>query len=173
MQPDLIDYDNFDASDIPTRDAFSIDDEASAAWAIRKTRAASDRITKAERLAEGEWDRIKHWLESSTKSDRDSVEFFTGLLTEFHARVLADDPTCKSIKLPHGTLTSRAQQDAWEIDAEQFIPWARTHAPEVLIEQGPSIDKKAAKAYLLETGEEAPGVTITARGPSFTVKTSK
>ena len=109
-------------------------------------------------------------------------------LEMWHRAVLADDPSRKSISLPCGTLKSRVQQPEWLFDDEVFIAWAREHAPSLVRvpEPKPAVDRNAAKKALLtvevgegahsiltEEGEVVPGVTVTVRGPSFSVVTEK
>jgi hypothetical protein len=166
MQPDLLDYDHE-----PQPEAFTIEDDAAAEWAIRKIAAAQARIKDADKLYQGELYRLECWHRDTTKSDTERIEFFQGLLTAYHAAQLAEDPGRKTIKLPHGTLTSRAQGPVYEF-TDDYLAWAAKNAPETLRERAPEVDKTAAKAYLQETGEVAPGVTITERGPSFSVKVS-
>ena len=109
-------------------------------------------------------------------------------LEMWHRAVLADDPSRKSISLPCGTLKSRVQQPEWLFDDEVFIAWAREHAPSLVRvpEPKPAVDRNAAKKALLtvevgegahsiltEEGEVVPGVTVTGRGPSFSVVTEE
>lgn len=110
-------------------------------------------------------------------------------LEMWHRAVLADDPSRKTISLPCGTLKSRVQQPEWVFDDEVFIAWAAEHAPELvrIPEPKPQVDKTAAKKALIpatsgdcaeapavtEGGEVVPGVTVTVRGPSFTVVTEE
>lgn len=108
-------------------------------------------------------------------------------LEMWHRAVLADDPARKTISLPCGTLKARAQQPVWEFDDEVFLAWAQEHAPDLVRvpEPKPQVEKAAAKKALIVTtiepgatvpaltaeGEVVPGVTVTARPPSFTVST--
>lgn len=109
-------------------------------------------------------------------------------LEMWHRAVLADDPSRKSISLPCGTLKSRVQQPEWVFDDEVFIAWAREHVPSLVRvpEPKPAVDRNAAKKALLtvevgegahsiltEEGEVVPGVTVTVRGPSFSVVTEE
>ena len=80
------------------------------------------------------------------------------------------------------------QQPEWVFDDEVFIAWAVEHAPDLVRvpEPKPAVDKTAAKKTLLtvevgegahsiltEEGEVVPGVTVTGRGPSFSVVTEE
>lgn len=167
MLPDIHDY---DVEDRPT-ESFSIKDDDAAEWALRKIRVATERITAAEKQYERELFRLQAWLAEATKAERERVQFFESHLFDYHARILAEDPARKTVKLPHGNLVSRARSDQWDF-ADEFIEWAQTHAPGTLRTPEPVVDKAKAKAYLQETGEAAPGVTVTEQGPSFSVKVS-
>lgn len=107
-------------------------------------------------------------------------------LEMWHRAVLADDPGRKTISLPCGTLKARVQPPVWEFDDEAFLAWATVHAPGLVRvpEPKPAVNKaEAKKALIVEEqaefdpavftaeGEIVPGVTVTSRGPSFTVST--
>lgn len=167
---EAIDYD--EAED--TVDAWQVQDEAGAEWAIRKIAAAQLRIDNVRKLAESERARLAHWEATTTQPDQTTIDALTEKLTAWHARILEADAERKTIKLPHGTLSARKQPQAWEWDEATYMDWALVKAPDTIKQPDPCIDKTAAKKYaqeLLETtGEVPPGATPIERGVSFTVK---
>jgi len=137
-------------------------------------------------VAEAQIEQVQRWLEAAEAKHVRAIEYHTGQLAQYHAAVLAKNPKAKTIELPNGTLTSRAQQPVWEFDDEAFIAWARDHAPEAVRyppAPDPEIDKAEAKNALTrrdgkgraiafgvtEDGETPPGVTVTSRDPKFEV----
>lgn len=138
--------------------------------------------------AAAEIDRIDEWHARRVEVLANRERWLVEGLEMWHRAVLADDPGRKTISLPCGTLKSRVQQPLWVFDDEVFIAWAVEHAPDLVRvpEPKPAVDKTAAKKTLLtvevgegahsiltEEGEVVPGVTVTGRGPSFSVVTEE
>lgn len=169
---EAIDYDESE----DTVDAWQVQDEAGAEWAIRKIAAAQLRIDNVRKLAESERARLAHWEATATQPDQTTIDALTEKLTAWHARILEADAERKTIKLPHGTLSARKQPQAWEWDEATYIDWALAEAPGTIKMLEPTIDRAAAKKFaqqLLETtGEVPPGATPIERGVSYTVKAS-
>ena len=111
------------------------------------------------------------------------AERWETLLVSYHRAVLAENDREKTIKLPHGTLSSRKAPDKWEFDDEAFIAWAKANAPDLVRtkdEVAKSKVKDALKgscrgdgAVATDSGEIVPGVTVTIGEPSFTVTTEE
>lgn len=169
---DAIEYDESD----DTVDAWQVQDEAGAEWAIRKIAAAQLRINDIHKLAESERARLAHWEATATQADQTTIDALTEKLTAWHARVLEADAERKTIKLPHGTLSARKKAAGWEFDDAVYIPWALVNAPETIKRPEPCIDKtvakKAVQALVEATGEVPPGATPIKATVGFTVKTN-
>lgn len=140
------------------------------AWRQRKIQQARD-------LVESERQRLAEWLEEQEL--RYDPSFHLQVLEGYHRARLADDPKAKTISLPSGTLTARAGQPRWDIEAEAFIPWAQTYAPELLrtkVEPALAEVKKTLGAdpergvAVDGTGSPVPGVHIEPADVRFTVK---
>lgn len=155
---------------------------------LRRIAALHARIAEHDALHQAETRRLDEWLDRVETPLRRQIRWLAEGLEMWHRAVLADDPARKTISLPCGTLKSRAQQPAWEFDDEVFIPWAQKWAPDLVRvpEPRPVVDRTQAKKALnvpddLQPGESThaydaqgdipPGVTVTARPPSFTVVT--
>jgi hypothetical protein len=140
------------------------------AWRQRKIQQARD-------LVEAEKQRLAEWLEE--QEHRYDPSFHLQVLEGYHRARLADDPKAKTISLPSGTLTARAGQPRWEIDAEAFVPWAQTYAASLLrtkVEPAVAEIKKALQVdpdrgvAVDGTGEIVPGVHVEPAETRFTVK---
>lgn len=163
-QPDLINYDQEPVE----RDGFTITDDDSAAWAVRKLRAARIELRRINRAAEEERARLAHWEASASRPHEDSITYFESMLHQYQEQQAAEGR--KTIKLPHGTLSARKRPPAYEFDAETYIAWAVDNAPDTLRE--PTIDRAAVKQLVKETGEIPPGVVVDPEpGYGFTITT--
>lgn len=173
---------DFDAEVAPPADADEADRRLRLLAKVRRE------IAEVERHAADEIDRVNAWAESRYSVLHGRAQWLTDGLEMWHRAVLSEDPSRKSISLPCGTLKSRAQQPEWAFDDEVFLPWAEVHAPSLVRvpEPKPAVDRNAAKKALLtvevgegvhsiltEEGEVVPGVTVTVRGPSFSVVTEE
>jgi len=134
---------------------------------------------------QAELDRVRDRLDARLEIVDKAIAWEEEGLGMYHRARLADDPTAKTLHLPSGTLKSRGQQPAWAYDDVVFIAWAERHRPDLVRtpEPKPEVDKAAAKKVLVVPalaadesgpavtvdGEVVPGVTVTVRGPSFSV----
>lgn len=135
---------------------------------------------------QAEIDRIQARLDDRLQVIDKAIAWEAEGLQMYHRARLADDAAAKTIHLPNGTLKARAQQPAFEYDDDKFLAWAQEHRPDLvrIPEPKPAPDKTAVKKALAvpaldegetaaavdpETGEQVPGVTVTVRGPSFSI----
>lgn len=158
---------------------------------LRRIAALRARIAEHDAFHQAETRRLDEWLDRVETPIRREIRWLAEGLEMWHRAVLAEDPSRKTISLPCGTLKSRVQQPVWVFDDEVFIAWAfdEQNAPELVRvpEPKPQVDKAAAKKTLLVDaehgggdplvltgeGEVVPGVTVTVRGPSFSVVTEE
>lgn len=173
---------DFGADPEPPRDA------EQANWRLRRLAKVRAEMAEVERVAQADIDRAEAWKAARLESLRADERWWAEGLEMWHRAVLSDDPSRKTISLPCGTLVARKQQPVWEFDDEAFLAWAVEHAPELVRvpEPKPQVNKVEAKKVLVPVdplgegcgthvvtaeGEVVPGVTMTTRGPSFTVTT--
>lgn len=142
------------------------------AWRHRK-------IAQARSLVESETARLAEWLAEQEK--RYDTSFHLQVLEGYHRARLADDPKARTISLPSGTLTARAGQPSWQVDAEVFVPWAlkalpdavRTkHEPDkqALKKLVPTEVDKVAVTPVTADGTAVPGVVVEPPVTHFAVK---
>ena len=154
---------------------------------LRQLAKVRSEIMQVQQEAAAEMARIEGWLHARLDVLEGRQQWLAEGLEMWHRAVLSGDPSRKTISLPCGTLKARAQQPVWEFDEPTFLAWAVEHAPDLVRvpEPKPQVEKAAAKKALIVTtiepgatvpaltaeGEVVPGVTVTARPPSFTVST--
>jgi len=90
------------------KQAFEITDLNSLNWAFRKLQAYKAKEQEITDLAAAERQRIDTWEQTQKKSVTDSISFFEGLINQYHAKVLAEDPKAKTISTPYGASKARA-----------------------------------------------------------------
>jgi len=87
---------------------FKIDGLDSADWALRKIAINNKSLQEKEAL----FAKYEQWIkEERTKTERDN-SFFEYLLTDYHVRVLAENPKQKSISTPNGKIQSTTRKPA-------------------------------------------------------------
>ena len=160
---------------------FTVDNLEKAAWAMRKLAHIRKKQAEIQSIADKEIMRIQYWAEDQKKGLEDDARYFEGLLMAYHQSVYADDPKAKTIKLPHGELTARKQQDDWRIMDEVFIQAAKELGLMNLIrvKEEPNktelkkalwFDPETGKVIDPETGAVVDGVTVIPGGVKFSVK---
>lgn len=187
-------FDELDAPEGDEGEGYRIPDDGAADWALRKLTGIRARIANVNAQADRQLEAIeqmilpymlpiREWRNNQLAQLGDEEQFWVGLVTLYHRNVvLAADPAQKTLKLPHGTVSSRKSPDRWDFDAEAFLAWARDVAPEFVREvQEPdrALAKKTLKANAMGQvvymhGDDVvpvPSVNVTPGERSFTVKT--
>lgn len=110
-------------------EAFNINNDDQALWAMRSLAQAQRRIDEVKRQAQVELDRINAWVEANTASLTGTVEYFDRILGDYLMRVREDEQDGrKSLSFPDGTVTSRVTQPKVEVtDLEAFLSWAEAN----------------------------------------------
>jgi hypothetical protein len=148
---DIQPIDDFEIIEEPTREAFIVNDDAKADWAMRKLASIRRKQGDNKAIYDREVLRVAEWLEKvNTDLERDADWFESNLkpyaLTErYNGR--------KSLVLPHGTIKTTAGRPKIEIENElEFLAWAETSQPE-LIRIKKEIDKKVLNTLLTDSGD--------------------
>ena len=106
--------------------AFTINNDDEALWAMRRLAQAQRRIDEVKRQAQVELDRINAWVEANTTSNSQTVDYFERILGDYLMRVRENDTDGrKSLDFPDGKVTSRVVAPKVEVtDLDVFLSWA-------------------------------------------------
>jgi len=159
---------------------FKVHDDKSADWALRKIREHEAKIAYIEEFAEEQIQDILAWAESATKSARDSIQYLSGLLEEYHRQLFAENPKVKTIKLPAGEIQLRQQQPQYRRDNDRLLAWLKANRPEFIRVAETPDWANVKQAFAVhngrlvdpETGEVVDGVDVVEPTmPAFRVRT--
>lgn len=88
------------------KQGWSVDNLESASWAFRKINSLNKQIKENQELAQKEKYLIDQWEQKENSSHKQSIEFFEQKISEYHSKLLAEDPKAK-IKTPYGQASLR------------------------------------------------------------------
>jgi len=161
---------------------FRIQDTQQAIWALRKIIRIRRQRDAVFADADAQIAKIRDWVQAETaRLDREE-RWFTSLLHVFHLDLLREEPKRKTIKLPGGRLSLRAQQPKFERDDVTLIAWLKDNnlTQFVRVVEEPDwaelkkrIETRAEIAIYADTGEVVPGVTVYQRPLLFKVTTEE
>jgi len=164
------------------KEAFTIQDDQAANWALRKIGQMQKQIEDNNALAVAEIDKIEAWNKQENKKSQDSIDYFQGLLSYYALKKKKVDPEFKTLKLPNGNLSFRSQQPKWNLDEEKVIKALKesdakdlikvTEKP-MLAEIKKAFEVNKGKAVNPETGEVIEGITIEEQPEKFGVKVNE
>lgn len=172
--------------DVPDDDEerarFRVDGPSTAEWALRKLRQALDAQEQARAVAADEIARIQEWRDREVGVRQRDVDFFQGLLADYHRAVLAENPESKTIRLPAGQLRARKMPDTVDVkDLDALTEWARANERDELLRVKVEANKAVIKKLPVsdgrvvdpETGEAIPGVTVETGDVRFTAEVAR
>lgn len=147
----IVPVDEFENTEEPIREAFKIDDDSKADWAMRKLASIRRKQSENKAIFDREILRVAEWLDKvNTALERDA-EWFEANLRPY--ALLQRSEGRKSVVLPHGTIKTTAGRAKVEIESpDEFLKWAETSLPEA-IRIKKEIDKSVLKDLITETGE--------------------
>jgi hypothetical protein len=160
---------------------FQIDGLDSLNWAFRKLAAIKAKNDEIGQLVERELDRIRTWEQEQKKYIKADMEFFEGLIGEYHAKQLAADPKAKTISTPYGASKSRASKAAVDkADETALLQYAKENGMKECIKESLKWAdmKKQLKVVSVggnevvvdENGELVPGAIVKPASISFSVE---
>lgn len=170
------DYDT-DVPDIPG----DVDGVNRALRRLARHQRERDAVTTVH---EAEIARIRDRLDARLAIIDKAIAWETEGLQMYHRARLGDDPQAKTLHLPNGTLKAKAQQPAYDYDDDAILRWAKTSHPDLVQTKTvesvpkpelkkllvvPALDEGETAPALDEDGDVVPGVTVTVRGPSFSI----
>lgn len=164
-------------NDEKAKERFQVDNLGSATWAMRMIRAAKEKQAEIQAVADDEMARIVDWFKRENKKHDQTIEFFTGLLQEYHFSEIAKDPKKKTITTPHGNLQMRKSQPKWIYDEERLLPWLKQNGYAGYIRVKEEPNKAELKKVLRvaddhafdENGQPVDGITVIEQPDSFGV----
>lgn len=175
---------------------WQIQDKGCAAWAVRKVAAIRADQAENKRIYDAEaapllaqLAKLQAWLTSENQTLESRAGFFTTHLEQFHRSLMASDPkTPKTIKLPQGEISLRAQAPEMVYDDEALVAWLQFNRPELVRTKTEPVKADLKKVIDLrpadevpdgqlvavdkETGEIVAGVTAVERPQKFELKVS-
>jgi hypothetical protein len=163
-------------------ESFGIKTKEQANFYVKKLQEAREQALHINETANAEIERntgiVNRWREQQLATIEGQLTYLTGML-ETYAQSELQDSSKKSIKLPHGTLQFRKQQDKFEYDDNALLEFleANPSLKEKYVQYKPS----AKKAELKKIGEvkngtlvvenvALPGITVTKQEAKFEVK---
>ena len=137
---------------------------------------------KTEELINQELERVKREYEAYKTKELNridgQIQYFSGLLESYATKELQNSKK-RSIKLPHGTLSIKKQQDKYDYDEDAILEWLKKNKQDkfINVQTKETVNKKDlkkegfshnGKLYLDDI--EVEGVVITAQPDKFEVK---
>ena len=92
-----------------------------------------------------EIDLINAWLEKQKERYEKDTEYLRYQLEQYHRKQLENNPSLKTIRLPHGELQLRKQQPEYAKNEDDVKVWAKENRPELLMPQEPKLDWSTLK----------------------------
>jgi hypothetical protein len=150
-------------------------------WAFRKLSAYKAKASEVEQLAQAERERIDRWEEEQKKSIQQNIEFFEQLISEYHAKVLQDDPKAKTLSTPYGKSKARKSKAQPEkVDENMLLKHIKENGMTEFIKESVKWGdlKKALKVVEVngdqvvidENGQVVPGVVVKPEAITYSVE---
>lgn len=164
-----------DLDDDNDREAWRIDGDREATWALRKVAAANAEIERIEEQHRSARQDLDEWRTSALNSPQSDVSFFTAKLLDYRRRLERDIPSLpQTYKVPGGRITrAKARVRRVVTDADALLVWAEAHSPgavtkAVLPSKLDALDAppegEGVGHLFMADGEQVPGVELV-RGP--------
>lgn len=177
------------AQDLEPAPRFALRDASMADWAMRRLRDRQVRLREAEDFAREEIGKIRQWLDGERQRKGRDIEFFDGLLREYHERaILAALASVggdwsrvkdKTLRLPSGEVAAAKRAPAWGVqDKAAFIEWAEAEGFGDLVKVDKDVRLAEAKKVFTargsvvvdDDGEVVPGLVPEPEAITYTVK---
>ncbi|SCX38358.1 host-nuclease inhibitor Gam family protein [Lysinibacillus fusiformis] len=179
---EVMTYGLFGENDEPQK--FEITDLDSLNWALRKVHAYDSQLKEIQKVANSERQRIDSWEQRESKGINESIQFFHNLVAEYHAKVLEEDDSKKTLSTPYGkskSITSKAQPD--KANEEQLIKFAEENKlPFVkkvttktlqwgeLKKTLKVVEKDGEQIVVDENGQAVPGAKVKPQNTTFKIE---
>ena len=172
MAPDL---DQEEAED--QAQAFVIDDDKKASWALKKYKLLEIEEDRKAKLVKDETERLKLWLLSEQEKIDKKKACLEQMLGGYLMDLRKDDPKAK-VDTPYGTVSTRKNPDKWIYEDQAVIKFLHEAEMDKFIRVKEEIDKTPLKKALkvldgkayTEAGEEVAGISVENAGEKIVIK---
>lgn len=172
MAPDLDQEEKEDQAQ-----AFVIDDDKKASWALKKYKLLEIEEDRKAKLVKDEIERLKLWLENEQGKIDKKKGFFEQMLGAYLMDLRKDDPKAK-VDTPYGTVSTRKNPDKWIYEDQAVIKFLHDAEMNEFIRVKEEIDKTSLKKALkvldgkayTEAGEEVQGISVENAGEKIVIK---
>lgn len=114
-------HDFLDEQEGTEKETFTVTDESSANWTLRKIKQRNNQIERNNSLAQAEMDKIEQWNKQENEKEENGIDRLQSLLAEYAMNKKAEDPKFKSLKLPNGRIGFRKKQSKWNYDEDAVV----------------------------------------------------
>lgn len=158
--------------------AFIIDDDKKASWALKKYKLLEIEEERKKNLVKDEIDRLKFWLDQEQEKIEKKKALLSQSLSGYLYQLRKDNPKAK-IDTPFGAVTTRKTPAKWTYDDETVIKFLHQAEMNEFIRVKEEVEKTPLKKALkvvdgkayTEAGEEVEGITVTDQGEVLSIKT--
>lgn len=166
------DVNDFETADEPAKEAFRVNDDSSATWAMRKLKSLADQIRTNDEIYNKELERLTAWLTAVNTPLSRSAEFFEAHLIDY-ARRQREEQDRKSVSTPYGTVKSRVTPTRVQVDEPTFVAWAHDQCRDDLLTFSEPKPNKTEIKKAIEAGQDIRGVVLLDGGVNFSIEVSK
>jgi hypothetical protein len=168
------------SEDAPERTQFRIEDDHQAEWALQKLAERQLELSGHREFADAEIALVNLWFADRAKAVENNINYFVSLLEDYAQRERRFKER-KSIPLPHGKIATREGRQSWDVNHDDFLPWARINRPDLMrVVEEPKLKEMKALLEVVgdrvvdpTSGEVVAGVVITQAEMSITITTNK
>lgn len=157
--------------------AFVIDDDKKASWALKKYKLLEIEEDRKAKLVKDETERLKLWLLSEQEKIDKKKAYLEQMLGGYLMELRKDDPKAK-VDTPYGTVSTRKNPDKWIYEDQAVIKFLHEAEMDKFIRVKEEIDKTPLKKALkvldgkayTEAGEEVAGISVENAGEKIVIK---
>lgn len=160
---------------------FEITDLESLNWTFRKMAALKAKEKEIKQLADVERQRIADWEQAELSTISVSLERFQFLVTEYHSKLLEEDPKAKTITTPYGkSKTRRTGETPEKQDEEKILQYVIENEMDDFIKNSVKwgdlkkslrvVEISGEKLVVDQNGQMVPGVTVKPESISYSVE---
>lgn len=157
--------------------AFVIDDDKKASWALKKYKLLEIEEERKKNLVKDEIDRLKLWLETEQGKIDKKKGYLEQMLGGYLMELRKNDPKAK-VDTPYGTVSTRKNPDKWIYEDVAVIKFLHDAEMEEFIRVKEEVDKTPLKKALkvvdgkayTEAGEEVQGISVESAGEKIVIK---